>query len=357
MNIFLDYREGAMKNKKLIIALAGVAALILIVVLSSNRGTGTDTEMEGVESQMTVYSDKAEKADTAYDSGTDTSVDETVSDGSEKSDSLTSDNEDKGSSTNNQKKDSNNTNVNITDGAVREDDQAGSTSYSISSQNASWKNLDNGKESTSEERREPSPSPVIAEDLSFPYTIPDRDLVVRKIASYDGLFLEDGSDTDVEGIAVIILENVGTRAVEYTEINISGTEGVYTFECSDLPAGGIAVVQEKNAIPYKEHTSWRRCECVASMLDELEMSEDKVKVTENGDGSLLVENITEEDIPCIRVFYKFYSKDDDAYVGGITYTVKITDLAAGGQTTATPSHYVQDFSKIMMVRTYDTAEG
>ena len=45
-----------------------------------------------------------------------------------------------------------------------------------------------------------------------------------------------------------------------------------------------------------------------------------------------------------------------AYVGGITYTAKITNLDAGASQTITPSHYLKGSSKIMMVRTYDTAD-
>ena len=86
------------------------------------------------------------------------------------------------------------------------------------------------------------------------------------------------------------------------------------------------------------------------------MSEDKVQVEESGEQSLTVTNLTDEDIPAVRVFYKFYMEDEGTYVGGITYTAKITNLGAGASQTITPSHYVQGSSRVMMVRTYDTAE-
>ena len=77
-------------------------------------------------------------------------------------------------------------------------------------------------------------------------------------------------------------------------------------------------------------------------------------VEETAEGSLLVTNITETDIPCIRIFYKFYMYDTNVYVGGITYTAKVTNLAAGASCIVTPSHYLQGYSKIIMVKTYDT---
>ena len=357
-----------MKNKKMIAAIAGAVALILVCVLASQQGTSSNAGDEYVESGIaSADKDVDQTGAAAVESVTGTESTAEVDSTSQKDE--------------NQSGISNATDSNKTDavgnddtadvnpdetsegvdqtyvsGAVIDDGQSASSSHSISSQNASWKNLDDYYDGTNT-NPERSPTPKIADDLAFPYTIPDRDLVVRRIASYDGIFLEDGSDSGVEGIAVIILENTGTRAVEYAEIMFSGTGGQYTFECSDIPAGSVAVVQEKSAAAYKEGIYWRKCECATSMLDELELSDDVVKVTENEDGALLVENISDEDIACVRIFYKFYDVESDAYVGGITYMVKVSDLEAGGQTTVTPSHYESGYSQVMMVRTYDTAEG
>lgn len=54
-------------------------------------------------------------------------------------------------------------------------------------------------------------------------------------------------------------------------------------------------------------------------------------------------NLTGEEIPCIRVFYRFYIASDDVYIGGITYTSKILSLAAGETTTITPSRYAKGY--------------
>ena len=86
------------------------------------------------------------------------------------------------------------------------------------------------------------------------------------------------------------------------------------------------------------------------------MSEDKVQVTPNDDNTFTVTNLTEETIPCVRIFYKLYMEDKGIYVGGITYNVKVTELEAGTSQTVSPSHYAQGYSRLMMVRTYDTTE-
>lgn len=81
-----------------------------------------------------------------------------------------------------------------------------------------------------------------------------------------------------------------------------------------------------------------------------------MRVTENADHSLTVTNLTGEDIACVRIFYKLYMQDEDVYVGGITYNARLVDLPAGGSQTVTPSHYAKGYSRVVMVRTYDTAE-
>lgn len=190
--------------------------------------------------------------------------------------------------------------------------------------------------------------------LNFPYTIPGTTLVIQKVDSYDGIFLEDGSDRSIEGIYALVLKNTGSDAVEYANITLTQQGKTLTFKATALPAGGTMVVQEANAAAYV-NTKFTDCACDIATLDVFEMSENKVSVTEGEKGGLVVKNLTGETIPCIRIFYKFYMQDAKVYVGGITYTAKVTDLAGGESTVINPSHYLADSSALMMVRTYDTA--
>lgn len=191
--------------------------------------------------------------------------------------------------------------------------------------------------------------------LKLPYQIPGSSLVVSGVASYDGIYLEDGSDTEISGVTVLLLQNSGDTDIEYASVSmcVDGTD--LQFDVSDLPADGTAVVQEKNKTLFQKGT-YTDCTATVAEVKEFEMSEEQVEVKENEDQSFTVTNITEEDIPAVRVFYKFYMEDKKMYVGGITYTAKITDLKAGESRKITPSHYVSDYSRIMMIRTYDTTE-
>lgn len=191
--------------------------------------------------------------------------------------------------------------------------------------------------------------------VSFPYEVEGTPLTIENISSYDGIFLEDGSDQEVSGITAMVLKNTGDVNVEYASITLKRDGEELQFEASGIPAGATVVVQEKNKAAYGSGT-YTDCSGITAELESFEMSEDKVSVEETEEGSLQVTNLTDEEIPCVRIFYKFYMADQQSYVGGITYTAKLTNLGAGSSQTVTPSHYVAGSSQVLMVRTYDTTE-
>lgn len=206
-----------------------------------------------------------------------------------------------------------------------------------------------------EEEQIPEAEKTADGKLQFPCKISEQELVIRTLDNYEGIYLEDGSDVDVSEVAVVVLQNVGDTDIEYANISISGDENTLQFETSAIPAGAYAVVQEKNRTAYQKGT-YETCEAQVAELESFEMSEASVTVEETEKGSLKITNLTGKDIPTVRIFYKFYTKSVNAYIGGITYTAKITNLEAGSSTTVTPSHYIAGKSKIMMVRVYDTAQ-
>lgn len=193
-----------------------------------------------------------------------------------------------------------------------------------------------------------------AQPISFPYTIPGSSLVVQTIAGYDGPYLEDGADEDVSNIAAMIIRNSGSVDIEYAEVEVETKSGTLTFVLTDLPAGATLAAQESNRSAYSKQDCYGVRAEVAE--NNLEQSSKLVKVEEEESGSLLVTNLSGSDIPCVRVFYKYYLDEDSAYLGGITYTAKLTNLEAGDARSIQPTHYLQGYSKVVMVRTYDTAD-
>lgn len=185
----------------------------------------------------------------------------------------------------------------------------------------------------------------------FPANVEGYELLIEKLDNYSGMFVEDGSNAQVEGVAMLLVKNNGDFPVEYTEITVEYETATLTFAITALPVDARLVVQEKNGQPVP---SGKILSCRAMVLQraDLAMSEDVVKVTDNGDDSITVTNLTKETIPTVRVFYKYYMKEQDVYVGGIAFTVRLSRLDAGNAITIKPAHYSTESCKVVMVMTY-----
>ena len=150
------------------------------------------------------------------------------------------------------------------------------------------------------------------------------------------MFVEDGSNADLENVAMLMVKNDGGFPVEYTQIRVACGEEELLFDVSALPVGERLVVQEKTgkAIPEGGATS---ASVLVVQRADMEMSESKVKVTDNGNNTLTIRNLTNETIPTVRLFYKYYMDEEQLFVGGIAFTVRITKLGAGASVTIQPS--------------------
>lgn len=201
----------------------------------------------------------------------------------------------------------------------------------------------------------PEKDPQTGEELgvSFPCQIPGYDMTIEKLAPYNGMFVEDGSNANIKNVAMLLVENNGDYPVEYTQIRVMCGQEELLFDISALPAGEKLVVQEKTGKTISESKATSASALVVRRAN-MEMSESKVQVVDNGDNTLTVKNLTSETIPAVRVFYKYYMEDEKLFVGGIAFTVRISRLGAGASMTIQPSHYTSQTSQVVMVLTYDS---
>ena len=193
----------------------------------------------------------------------------------------------------------------------------------------------------------------MAQEGVFPYQIPNTSLVIQKVRSYDGVFIEDGSDRKVSGISAIVVENVGNEYIEYAKISMQCNDKQLVYELKTLEPKGVIMVQESTAAIY-EDGEYSDCSAQIATMDSMEMSTSYISIDETDTGAIRITNISEKDIPSVRIFYKFYKSETKVLLGGITYTTKISDLKKGETREIVPSHYEKGASRIMMVRTYDT---
>ena len=201
----------------------------------------------------------------------------------------------------------------------------------------------------------PEKDPQTGEELgiSFPCQIPGYDLTIEKMAPYNGMFVEDGSNANIENVAMLLVKNNGDFPVEYTQIRVVCGQEELLFDISALPVGEKLVVQEKTGKTILASDATSASALVVQGAD-MEMSESKVQVIDNGDNTLTVKNLTNETIPTVRVFYKYYMENEQLFVGGIAFTVRISRLGAGASVTVQPSHYTSQTSRVVMVLTYDS---
>lgn len=188
--------------------------------------------------------------------------------------------------------------------------------------------------------------------LQFPCEVPGYDLRIEKLAPYSGMFVEDGSNAKVTDVAMLQVCNKSDYAVEYTEITVKYENDTLLFCITALPAGQTVVVQEKEG---KSVPAGVAQEAKALVVQRVEMGiASELSVTDNGDHSLTIENLTDETLPAVRVFYKYYMKDEGLFVGGIAFTVRVTNLTAGEKITVSPSHYNSQTSCVVMAQVYDS---
>ena len=189
--------------------------------------------------------------------------------------------------------------------------------------------------------------------ISFPCTIPGYDISIEKMGPYSGIFVEDGSNANVENVAMLMVKNNSDFPVEYIQIRVLCGQEELLFDISALPAGERLVVQEKTGKTISEDQATSATALVVRRAD-MEMSESKVQVVDNGDNTLTVKNLSNETIPTIRVFYKYYMEDGNLFIGGIAFTVRVSMLGAGASVEIQPSHYASRTSRVVMVLTYDS---
>lgn len=315
------------KNKKIIgvIACIVVALAVAIPVGMNKLGTTVDGKSASKSSQNANSNNN--KSSENKDESNDKNV-ETSNENKDKSD-------EKDVETSNENKDGE------SDTSTSNGGSSGSGG-STSSNN----NISNGNNSDND-----STSGNSGDKVTSNFKTPDSSLTIQRIKGYSGIFIEDGSDKEVENVAAIQVKNTSKQIIEYAQIELYNGDKKLVFEVSTLPANSSAVVMEKNKTAYSSSKGMTYGKSTVAYTDKLEKSSD-IKYTTVDNNGIKVTNKSKKDIGCVRIFYK-YKSEEGYYIGGITYTAKVEDLKAGKSQTVYPSHFATEGGEIMMVKTYD----
>lgn len=152
------------------------------------------------------------------------------------------------------------------------------------------------------------------------------------ISPYEGLYLEDGSKETVSGIYAIQFTNNADRAVRDAQLIFSDGTQELSFHLEMVPAGASIIVAEEN----KTAVTSEALNYVDGHVEYLEVgtvNNEAVKVTSNGDGTVVVENTTEDMLPLVRVFYRPTDKDGNM-LGGACQSAMVDGIEAGAASMA-----------------------
>lgn len=197
--------------------------------------------------------------------------------------------------------------------------------------------------------KDPEPTYVqTGSQEGLPWDVKYTPLVARQLASYDGPYLEDGTEEELVGVAALVVENMGTIGIEYVQLIINQGQQELIFDATYIPPRGTVLILEKNRQPYTRETV-TGCRCRTLIPGSFDWEKERVLIRQGDGFSVEVTNLTEETMSCVRVFYKQHEGVSDLYVGGITYSAVIPDLQPGETRKITPYRYAHGYSAVVAV--------
>ena len=174
-------------------------------------------------------------------------------------------------------------------------------------------------------------------------------LNITSIVNYAGSYMEDGSEEIVSGIFSVTVHNPTDRDLQLTRFTMEFQNFTAHFEATNLPAGGTAILLEKDRLNYTEVPLLSvQVENTAFFTENMTLQQDVVEIS-GLPGAINVKNISQSDISgTVYIYYKHRS--GDTYYGGITYVTKVQGgLKAGEVKQIIASHFVPNSCQVVAV--------
>lgn len=177
----------------------------------------------------------------------------------------------------------------------------------------------------------------------------DSNLIIEKVGSYTGNYLEDGSDETIEKVAAIIISNTSDKMLQVGDITfkVNDKENA-TFRVTNLLPHTSALVLESNKRKYSDKDDYSYGTVVNAYLDAPDLLEDKFEVIKEN-GNLKLKNKTDKTYKKVYVYYK-YVQSGGAFMGGITYRVPFENIEGKKTVTSVANHFSANTSVIVDVQ-------
>lgn len=187
------------------------------------------------------------------------------------------------------------------------------------------------------------PDATAATDIRRPHA----SVIANRLISYDGPFLEDGTQEELIGVAALELRNTGDSVVEFVQAVVQQGQRQLRFEATFIPPGGTVLVLEADRMRYTdEPITDFQCPAIVGLEEQ---GWQGIKVEPQGECGLTVTNLSQQKIGCVRVFYKQYYEAEGVYLGGITYCLVVTQLMPGESRSISPYRFATRYSRVVAV--------
>lgn len=190
--------------------------------------------------------------------------------------------------------------------------------------------------------------------IDLPFKLPNENMEILSIGKYSGKFTEDGSDEKKENVLALVVKNTSDEVIDYGEITlkIKGKSNTIQFKITNLkPQTSTVVMESTGKIEFNPDNKYIYLNSKNDMASTMSLMSDKIKLsTKNKE--ITIENISDEDLKTVYVYYKTVSKGN-SYIGGITYRVKFDNVGAGKSISADTLHFSNKNSEILKIESVE----
>lgn len=169
-------------------------------------------------------------------------------------------------------------------------------------------------------------------------------LTVENLLSYDGKFMEDGSDREVQNVAAIMLHNSKDAVIPYAYVTVYTQNCKYIFNAYMIPPKASVLVPERSAQTLTETDVVRTFGWTTVKENGGRV---RLEIEEVGLGCFRVTNLTGSKINGLTIYHRTYIPDDAFYMGGKAFRTNIPYIAPGSSVLVYPEDYVSGYSKII----------
>lgn len=152
-------------------------------------------------------------------------------------------------------------------------------------------------------------------------------ITAENISPYEGKYLENGDVETVSGLYAMKFTNTGDQTISEAQLIFSDGTQELSFWLEMLPAGQSVIVAEQDQLA----AAVEQLQYVDGNVTYLEAGLENagsVQVTDNGDGTVKVENVTDEMLPLVRVFFRPAAENGDS-LGGPCRSFMVDGIEAG----------------------------